>query len=75
VVAEVPQRVVLSVLEAVVVAKGDMHVYPLRDTIEHDTESDDCICGPQVEAIPREDGSFGWMYTHQALGGRAVESG
>lgn len=56
-------------------AKGDSHVYPLRDTIEHDTESDDCICGPQVEAVPREDGTFGWIFMHHALGGRAVESG
>ena len=23
-----------------------VHVYPIGDLIEHDTDSDDCVCGP-----------------------------
>lgn len=47
-----------------------VHVFPLEDLIEHDTESDECLCGPSLEAVQREDGSTGWMLTHHALDGR-----
>jgi len=46
------------------------HVYPLNDLIEHELEGDDCICGPEVEPIKREDGSIGWLVTHHSLDGR-----
>lgn len=36
-----------------------VHVSPVGDVIEHDTDGGDCPCGPTTEAVPREDGSFG----------------
>lgn len=47
-----------------------VHVYPTGDLIEHDTESDGCICQPRVEAVRRDDGSIGWVLTHHSLDGR-----
>lgn len=47
----------------------DVHVYPLRDLVEHE-HTEDCICGPTAEAVKRSDGSIGWMYTHHSLDGR-----
>ncbi len=48
-----------------------VHVYPDRDLLEHDTErGEGCICGPDVEAVFREDGSNGWLITHHSLDGR-----
>ena len=41
-----------------------VHVYPLGDLVDHDTEGDDCVCGPLVEPVPRDDGSYGWLLTH-----------
>lgn len=49
-------------------ASGDVHVLPLEDLIGH--EAADCVCGPDVEPIPREDGSMGWLVTHHSLDGR-----
>lgn len=46
------------------------HVYPDGDLIEHDTDGSDCLCGPRNEAVPREDGSFGWLVVHHSLDGR-----
>ena len=46
------------------------HVYPTNDLLEHDTATDDCLCGPAMEAVPREDGSMGWLITHHSLDGR-----
>lgn len=40
------------------------------DLIEHDTDSDGCVCGPTVEPVEREDGSYGWLYVHHSLDGR-----
>ena len=51
---------------------NNVHVYPIGDLIEHDTDSEDCICGPQVEAVPRKDGTLGWVYTHHSLDGREI---
>ena len=47
-----------------------VHVYPVRDLIEHDTNGADCICGPTIEAVFRDDGSNGWLTTHHSLDGR-----
>lgn len=44
------------------------HVEPVNDLIEHVHE--DCICGPEIEAVFRDDGSNGWLITHHALDGR-----
>ena len=50
-----------------------VHVYPESDLIDHDTESDECPCGPEFEAVPRADGSFGWLLTHHSLDGREAK--
>lgn len=47
-----------------------VHVYPDKDLIEHVTEGDDCLCGPEIEAVPAEDGSMGWLISHHSLDGR-----
>lgn len=47
-----------------------IHVFPANDLIDHDTESDGCPCSPAIEAVPRDDGSFGWVATHHSLDGR-----
>lgn len=45
-----------------------VHVEPVNDLIEH--VDDGCICGPDVEAVFRDDGSNGWVITHHSLDGR-----
>lgn len=46
---------------------GDnVHVVPIRDEVAH-TYTDDCVCGPAVEAVFRPDGSNGWLHTHHQL--------
>lgn len=47
-----------------------IHVFPLDDLVEHDTDSDDCVCGPTVEAVQRGDGTTGWITIHHSLDGR-----
>lgn len=47
-----------------------IHVYPVDDLIEHDTDSDECPCGPTTEAVPAGDGSFGWLVRHHSADGR-----
>lgn len=49
-----------------------IHVWPLDDLIEHDSESEDCPCGPLVEPVPRPDGSMGWVLHHHSLDGREL---
>lgn len=44
-----------------------VHVWPIDDLVDHDTDTDDCLCGPTVEPVPRPDGSTGWLLTHHAL--------
>lgn len=51
------------------------HVYPTGDLVAHDTETDDCICGPTMEAVPNEDGSYGWLSVHHSLDGRECNEG
>ncbi|QGZ17156.1 hypothetical protein HYQ19_gp057 [Arthrobacter phage DrYang] len=49
-----------------------VHVWPLKDLVEHDTEDDDggCVCIPRTEPVPREDGTIGWVLVHHSLDGR-----
>lgn len=50
---------------------GTVHVIPCNDLVEHDTGPDtECVCGPALEAVPRDDGSYGWVYVHHSLDGR-----
>jgi hypothetical protein len=46
-----------------------VHVRPFGDLAAHPL-SDDCVCGPAVEAVHRGDGSIGWLVTHHSLDGR-----
>ena len=48
-----------------------VHVEPVDDLIEHE-DTDECICGPTVEPVPRDDGSFGWLVIHHSLDGREL---
>lgn len=48
----------------------NVHVLPVSDLIEHDEVGDDCPCGPTVEPVERQDGSFGWLIIHHSLDGR-----
>ncbi|MGW1154447.1 hypothetical protein ACWD45_24585 [Streptomyces rubiginosohelvolus] len=48
-----------------------VHVTPLNDLIEHDTDSEEpsCVCGPQT--VPVEVGGLvAWAYVHASLDGR-----
>lgn len=47
-----------------------MHVHPVGDLIDHELTGDGCACGVRVEAVPRTDGSVGWLVTHHSLDGR-----
>lgn len=47
-----------------------VHTYPVNDLIEHDTDGDDCACGPTLEPVFRDDGSNGWHVLHHSLDGR-----
>lgn len=47
-----------------------VHTFPLNDLIDHDTDSDDCVCGPRIEPVPADDGSMGWVVVHHSLDGR-----
>lgn len=47
----------------------DVHVVPRADLIDHPL-TPDCTCGPTCEPVPRDDGTYGWLYTHHSLDGR-----
>ena len=46
-----------------------IHTMPVNDLIEHE-DSSECICGPECIPVEREDGSYGWLYSHHSLDGR-----
>lgn len=48
------------------------HVYPVNDLVEHDTDGDDCVCGPETTTVEREDGSIGYVVTHHSLDDREL---
>jgi hypothetical protein len=49
-----------------------IHTIPVNDLIEHDTSGEDCVSGPDVEPVMREDGSTGWIVIHHSLDGREL---
>lgn len=50
-----------------------VHVEPINDLIEHDTSGQaECVCGPRTRPVKREDGSVGWVVTHNSLDGREL---
>lgn len=54
-----------------------VHVHPVNDLIEHDTETTEaaCVCGPTTTPVKREDGSVAWRITHNSLDGRELHEG
>lgn len=50
------------------VDSDEVHVLPIDDIVAH--SPNDCVCGPTTQAVPRDDGSFGWVVTHHSLDGR-----
>lgn len=52
-----------------------VHVFPVNDLVEHDTDGGDCICGPETEPVARDDGTFGYVVTHHSLDGRELHEG
>lgn len=47
---------------------GVVHIIPNSDLINHETDIDSsCVCGPELEAVMRLDGSCGWVYLHHSL--------
>lgn len=52
---------------------SSVHVYPLGDLVEHDTEHGEaCVCGPTQRPVKRDDGSVGWVIVHHSLDGREL---
>jgi hypothetical protein len=47
---------------------SSVHVVPILDLVTHSI--DDCICGPSLEPVEREDGSIAYVATHSSLDGR-----
>ena len=47
-----------------------VHVVPIGDLIEHDSDGDSCVCVPTTEPVEGEDGSIGWLVVHHSLDGR-----
>ncbi|WP_313277746.1 hypothetical protein [Timonella senegalensis] len=50
-----------------------VHVYPGGDLITHETDGDECVCGPTIEPVPRDDGTYGWLHTHHSLDNREAK--
>jgi len=54
-----------------------VHVLPAADLVEHDTESLDCICGPDLEYADPETGETypdGPLVSHHSLDGREARA-
>lgn len=51
---------------------GDVHVVPVGDLVEHDTDGPGCVCVPRVEPVQREDGTIGYILVHLSLDGREL---
>lgn len=50
---------------------ADVHTIPVNDLVEHEA-SEDCVCGPELEPVERDDGSMGWLAIHHSLDGREM---
>ena len=49
-----------------------LHVVPIDDLIEHQTDGDECICGPDCELVQRDDAPDMYLYSHHSLDGREI---
>lgn len=45
------------------------HIYPLDDSVGHELEGDECVCGPRFELAEDESGQDVWLIIHHVLGG------
>lgn len=52
---------------------SNYHVYPVDDLIDHEADSDNCVCIPRVEAMTEGPGPTDWLYVHSSLDGRELE--
>jgi hypothetical protein len=50
-----------------------LHVVPVDDLVEHNTDGEDCVCGPTIEPLELDDGSMGWVITHHSLDNREAK--
>lgn len=52
------------------------HVWPEADLFEHELDDEgDCACGPHIEPVQAEDGSFGEIIVHNSLDAREKTEG
>lgn len=49
------------------VNEGPIHVWPDDDQIDHDIDSDECVCGPIVEVYTHDDHPDTYLVIHFAL--------
>lgn len=49
--------------------QNNLHVYPLSDKLEHNTESNLCLCNPRTE--PQPDGTY--LIIHNSFDGREYQ--
>lgn len=47
----------------------DLHVVPVGDLIEHDTDGE-CVCGPTDTPVEDDEGAIRFMAVHHSLDGR-----
>lgn len=47
------------------------HVYPVDDLVEHNTNGDDCVCGPTWVLLNDGEGDV-WLLRHHSLDGREM---
>lgn len=54
-----------------------VHVAPVDDLIEHETDSDEasCVCGPATLPLELCDGLVAWAHIHASLDGRENAEG
>lgn len=52
-------------LAAAFPTSAEVHVVPVADVVERTVE--DCVCGPDIEPVFRDDGSNGWLSTQHSL--------
>lgn len=48
---------------------SEVDVTPTADLIDHASGAD-CLCGPRMVPVQRDDGSVGWIVVHHSLDGR-----
>lgn len=51
---------------------SNYHVYPAGDLVAHETNGEDCVCIPRVEAVATDSGGTNWLYVHHSLDGREL---